>query len=164
MWVLLEESRSESTHQLGYICCCYCYNFVTMQANIQTKHAQQMEGHSTLRNKCICCFQVVHILARRTAPPSSRAPRHRVPVRQGFIPFLHQPFDINNILRGLDNPSRPRPCCTLACRCGRGPTQGTCKRELTAEGLLPSIRMRVRILFVAYDDTSQKSGRKQAHF
>ena len=164
MWVLLEESRSESTHQLGFICCCYCYNFVTMQANIQTKHAQQMEGHSTLRNKCICCFQVVHILARRTAPPSSRAPRNGVLVRQGFIPFLHQPFDINNMLRGLDNPSRPRPCCTLACRCGRGPTQGTCKRELTAEGLLPSIRMRVRILFVAYDDKSQNSGRKQAHF
>ena len=56
-----------------------------------------MEGHSTLRNKCICCFQVVHILARRTAPPSSRAPRNGVLVRQGFIPFLHQPFDINNI-------------------------------------------------------------------
>jgi hypothetical protein len=99
-----------------------------------------------------------------TAPPSSRAPRNGVLVRQGFIPFLHQPFDINNMLRGLDNPSRPRPCCTLACRCGRGPTQGTCKRELTAEGLLPSIRMRVRILFVAYDDKSQNSGRKQAHF
>ena len=91
---------------MGLICCGYCYNFVTMQANIQTKHAQQMEGHSTLRNKCICCFQVVHILARRTAPPSSRAPRNGVLVRQGFIPFLHQPFDINNILRGLD-----RICC-----------------------------------------------------
>ena len=49
-------------------------------------------------------------------------------------------------LRGLDNPSRPRPCCTLACRCGRGPTQGTCKRELTAEGLLPSMRMRAHIV------------------
>ena len=51
-------------------------------------------------------------------------------------------------LRGLDNPSRPRPCCTLACRCGRGPTQGTCKRELTAEGLLPSMRIWMRIIFV----------------
>ena len=43
-------------------------------------------------------------------------------------------------LRGLDNPSRPRPCCTLACR-GRGPTQGTCRRELTAEGHLPSMHV-----------------------
>ena len=43
-------------------------------------------------------------------------------------------------MRGLDNPSRPRPCCTLACR-GRGPTQGTCRRELTAEGLLPSMQV-----------------------
>ena len=42
-------------------------------------------------------------------------------------------------LRGLDNPSRPGPCCTLTCRCGRGPTQGTYRRELTAEGLIPSM-------------------------
>ena len=54
-------------------------------------------------------------------------------------------------LRGLDNPSRPRPCCTLACRCGRGPTQGTCKRELTAEGLLPSMRIWMRIIFMSWE-------------
>ena len=97
---------------------------------------------------CLCCLLRRN---RREHPTIILVVRHPG-MRGGPTTLRHIQMLYKHIfLRGLDNPSRPRPCCTLACRCGRGPTQGTCKRELTAEGLLPSMRIWMRIIFMSWE-------------
>ena len=126
-------------------CCCVLSTFVTTKPERHQHHHPmgQAGRHPSLRYCVFCILGTTKLDRHQHHHPMGQAGRH---------PSLRYSFGHNGFspltttfLRGLDNPSRPRPCCTLACRCGRGPTQGTCKRELTAEGLLPSIRMRVRI-------------------
>jgi hypothetical protein len=130
---------------LWFLLLCLLCIFVTTKPERHQHHHPmgQAERHPSLRY-CVLC-----ILEQRNRNGTNTTTRWAR--RVGTLPYVillgtmvSRPLT-TTCLRGLDNPSRPRPRCSLACRCGKGPTQGTCKRELTAEKLLPSIRMRVRI-------------------
>lgn len=139
---------------IHFVCCACCREAMgheTDRCDYGTSPARSLSGFGCALP--FICWEFIGFLIHHTFCQTTKPDRHlppSIPEGPGSQHHTLRRFICWELFGGVGQPFSPRTLLHFHLPFGRGPTQGTCRQELTAERLLPPIRMRMRICFCIF--------------